>query len=532
MSSGIGGYVATPATYGGFASTVGNEAMLMNQRYNPFRYLQTGQGLPMQQGMPMQAPVPPSPVLDGFAAGGAVGSALGRAGDATTLLDLLLSIGGQGATRRGDAAPDAGPQPYVGSDGTDGATAASSPRSGADYGPIGSGGVGLSPGRSGGFGLGPIGNAVASKALGMAIPGAGLISSVGNAFNAGARSSQLADAAGQIAGKEPGTQGIGAFLGGAFGIGATKDGDFGQAAMSHNLSPDEAATALSNYNMTGDINATQQQIAAAQANQAAAQAAANMPGAGIAGVAGAATSGASATGLNMGPSAGAFGQGFAGPASGLVGNDGVASVSGTPGADFGSTTGTGGDSGGQSGQGANSGNGGSGASGGGQSGNGADNGSGDGANWRGGRIGYAGGGVIRSMAGNFFTKKLAHGSGLVGGISSGRADKVHVSVPHGAYVVPADVVSGMGQGNTAAGGTMLARMMPKSPGLHFAAGGIAGEPGPVPIQVSPGEFVVHPAHVAAIGGGNPQAGSAALDQMVQGVRQQNMQVAAGMPPPR
>ena len=90
-------------------------------------------------------------------------------------------------------------------------------------------------------------------------------------------------------------------------------------------------------------------------------------------------------------------------------------------------------------------------------------------------------------------------------------------------------MSGMGQGNTLASARTLKGMMPSDGQLHFASGGIAGEAPAVPIQVSAGEFVVHPARVAAIGGGDPQAGAAALDGLVARVRQANAQVAQGCP---
>ena len=149
-------------------------------------------------------------------------------------------------------------------------------------------------------------------------------------------------------------------------------------------------------------------------------------------------------------------------------------------------------------------------------------------------LNYAGGGVIRDTSGAYFDRKLAHGSGLVTGLTSGRGDHISATVPKGAYVVPADVVSGMGGGNTAAGGHMLSKMMPGTgQGMRFASGGIAGgTPVPVNIQISPGEFVVHPEHVAALGDGDPQAGANLLDALVSKVRQSNMQVAAGMPSPR
>ena len=500
--NGIGGYVTTPAAYGGYAATPGNEAFLMAQRNNPFRYLMTGTGHDEPQE---------------YASGGVAQSGVAKAGQAASLLDLLMNIGGQGDQQRsaelhsidGSAGPSQGGQ-------NSGNTPASA--SGANYGPTSQGMDGLSPGRGAigsALGLGGFGSAALGMAMGQAIPGSGLISKIGDAFNGGARSSQLSDMVGQLSGALPGQQGIGSFLGGALGFGmGTKDTAFGQAAMGHNLNPDQADTALSNYAATGDINMSAAQAAAI---------AANTPGMGIAGLGGAASSGQSATGLNMGPSAAAFGQGFAGNVTGAVGNDGVASMSGTPGAGFGAQTGSG-DTSGQGGSGAN---GAGGASGGGSGGGGGANG---GGGDNGG--GYAGGGLIRSTGGEFFTKKLAKGSGLVTGISQGRADKVGIHVPHGAYVMPADVVSGMGQGNTTAGARALKGMMPSDGRLHFASGGIAGEAPAVPIQVSAGEFVVHPAHVAALGGGDPQAGAAALDGLVARVRQANAQVAQGMPAPK
>ena len=494
--NGIGGYVTTPAAYGGYAATPGNEALLMAQRNNPFRYLMTGTGHDEPQE---------------YASGGVAQSGVAKAGQAASLLDLLMNIGGQGDRQRdgelhsidGSAGPSQGGQ-------NSGNTPASA--SGANYGPTSQGMDGLSPGRNA-TGMGALGNQALSMALGQAIPGAGLVLGAGNAFNGGARSSQMADMVGQLSGALPGQQGIGSFLGGMFGRG-TKDSDWGQAAMSHNLNPDESAAALDNYAANANINMSAAQAAAI---------AANTPGMGIAGLGGAASSGQSATGLNMGPSAAAFGQGFAGNVTGAVGNDGVASMSGTPGAGFGAQTGSG-DTSGQGGSGAN---GAGGASGGGSGGGGGANG---GGGDNGG--GYAGGGLIRSTGGEFFTKKLAKGSGLVTGISQGRADKVGIHVPHGAYVMPADVVSGMGQGNTTAGARALKGMMPSDGRLHFASGGIAGEAPAVPIQVSAGEFVVHPAHVAALGGGDPQAGAAALDGLVARVRQANAQVAQGMPAPK
>jgi hypothetical protein len=53
--------------------------------------------------------------------------------------------------------------------------------------------------------------------------------------------------------------------------------------------------------------------------------------------------------------------------------------------------------------------------------------------------------------------------GMLGGAGMGRTDTLPISVPSGAYVVPADIVSGIGQGNSHAGGAILARAFGSGP---------------------------------------------------------------------
>lgn len=62
-----------------------------------------------------------------------------------------------------------------------------------------------------------------------------------------------------------------------------------------------------------------------------------------------------------------------------------------------------------------------------------------------------------------------HPGGLLGGNTGGRTDVLPLSVPAGSYVVPADVVSGMGEGNTNAGANVLDKMMHTLP--HGIQGG-------------------------------------------------------------
>jgi hypothetical protein len=80
------------------------------------------------------------------------------------------------------------------------------------------------------------------------------------------------------------------------------------------------------------------------------------------------------------------------------------------------------------------------------------------------------------------------------GPTGGRADKRPMEVPEGAYVLTADHVSGLGEGNTHAGMAKLDKMFPKSAKAHSEAPKerrrAAG--GKVPIYAADGEYVVDP----------------------------------------
>ena len=90
----------------------------------------------------------------------------------------------------------------------------------------------------------------------------------------------------------------------------------------------------------------------------------------------------------------------------------------------------------------------------------------------------------------------------------GRTDKHFTHVPSGSFVIPADIVSGHGQGNTLAGMDHLQKLFrmgehASNPGgvgsaMHkLSKGGKAGEHvgKPVPVKLAGGEIVVPPEHV-------------------------------------
>ena len=115
--------------------------------------------------------------------------------------------------------------------------------------------------------------------------------------------------------------------------------------------------------------------------------------------------------------------------------------------------------------------------------------------------------------------------GHVGPIKSavgGRTDHIPLDVPPGAYVIPADVVSGMGQGNTVNGQKILDRMFPEK----RAAGGKN-----VPILAAGGEHVISPDAVMRLGGGNLDHGHKILDKWVVQQRKKIIKTMQKLPGP-
>ena len=109
--------------------------------------------------------------------------------------------------------------------------------------------------------------------------------------------------------------------------------------------------------------------------------------------------------------------------------------------------------------------------------------------------------------------------GALKGATGGRADVLPVDVPDGAYVIPADVVSALGDGNTAAGFEHMKRMFP-SEGVPTRGTG-----GGVKCKLSDGEFVVSPQDVETHGGHD------VFDKWIVGVRHADIKRRQNLPGP-
>lgn len=149
-----------------------------------------------------------------------------------------------------------------------------------------------------------------------------------------------------------------------------------------------------------------------------------------------------------------------------------------------------------------------------------------------------------------------HAAGLIRSPVAGRTDHIPMSVPGGSYVLPADHVSHLGQGNSLAGGKVLDGMfglhgpgmthlrsnIPRPPSMgRFARGGEANEGKPVDIIAAGGEYLLHPAQVRRAdeivhklppGTGNLKRGHEALDHWVVEERKKHVEKLESLPGPR
>lgn len=117
-----------------------------------------------------------------------------------------------------------------------------------------------------------------------------------------------------------------------------------------------------------------------------------------------------------------------------------------------------------------------------------------------------------------------HHAGVFPSAVPGRTDRLPVTVGTGAYILPADVVSALGEGNTLAGVKALEGVI----GSHkprFASGG------GVKIIAAGGEYAIPPDVVKKIGDGDMDKGHAILDQFVLNVRKKNIKTLKKLPGP-
>lgn len=168
-----------------------------------------------------------------------------------------------------------------------------------------------------------------------------------------------------------------------------------------------------------------------------------------------------------------------------------------------------------------------------------------------------GGRLTRATGGQVRTK--VH-SGPIHSAVAGRTDHLPMHVASGSYVIPADIISAMGEGNTMAGFKHMRTIFGGVPyagqeepygvkGTPYTGqeepygveGGPYGEPLPgkseggvatVPIIAAGGEYVVTPEQVVQAGGGDLDTGHRVLDEFVKRMRAETVNTLKNLPGPK
>jgi hypothetical protein len=116
---------------------------------------------------------------------------------------------------------------------------------------------------------------------------------------------------------------------------------------------------------------------------------------------------------------------------------------------------------------------------------------------------------------------------------AGRTDHLPMHVPSGSYVIPADIVSSFGEGNTEAGFRVLDTVLQEygnSPQARASGG--RGTQEQVPIVAAGGEYVIPPEVVTAIGNGDISLGHSELDTFVKAMRKKLIDTLKKLPGPK
>ena len=132
--------------------------------------------------------------------------------------------------------------------------------------------------------------------------------------------------------------------------------------------------------------------------------------------------------------------------------------------------------------------------------------------------------------------------GAIHSAVSGRTDHLPMHVKSGSYVIPADIISAMGEGNTMSGFKSAHRMFVGNPYTGQAnpynaqmpkkaeGGEVSHEL--VPIVAAGGEYVISPEDVVRIGKGNLDTGHRILDSFVKKMRNKTIKTLQKLPGPK
>lgn len=163
---------------------------------------------------------------------------------------------------------------------------------------------------------------------------------------------------------------------------------------------------------------------------------------------------------------------------------------------------------------------------------------------------YAAGGMTQPAQFNAPPPVVAPVHGPLKSKDGGRTDTLPITVRSGSFVLPADVVSHLGEGNSDAGQQVVhsifygpygikplgggrkiagSKTTKKTTTKTYADGGSVG--GPVEILAAGGEHVLPPEVIAKVGGGDLDHGFRTLDAFVKKVRKDHIKTLKSLPPP-
>jgi hypothetical protein len=145
----------------------------------------------------------------------------------------------------------------------------------------------------------------------------------------------------------------------------------------------------------------------------------------------------------------------------------------------------------------------------------------------------ANGGIADPVKNNFAAPEGQDQKVHIGPIHApvaGRTDHLNMHVPSGAYVIPADIVSSFGEGNTEAGLKVFDDWVSE-------LGRKTNEPSYEPDKITPivaagGEYVIPPNIVRVYGDGDIDLGHSELDKFVVLARKNLIQELKKLPPPK
>lgn len=124
-------------------------------------------------------------------------------------------------------------------------------------------------------------------------------------------------------------------------------------------------------------------------------------------------------------------------------------------------------------------------------------------------------------------------AGLIKGPGKGQADVIHTSAPEGSYIIPADVVSMLGDGSSKAGAESLRDYLDdRVESMHPDVKGMFknGKRSNIPVALSRDEFYIEPHEVLAIGKGHHSEGVKMLDSFRSNVRKHKIANGHDLPP--